>query len=255
MANHHQGMMAESHWEDLCSSASVGSQSSDEEVKPLGRSKGELYPTDYPSAVVNLLPHSGPSAAIAPPVDPGGPPYSENKSQMSFFPLPRLETRMTADVNVILQLLQRQMAPVPPAYSAVSLGPRPPPPAAPPPPTSPHSTGAPAVHAVPPTDGAASQSPDSDSNHRSRDSLSSGIHLAAASDDTASMSPDSEPPRLPPADRGAPQPSGAEQLPGPLCVSQRFPSLPERLETPTERREIQRQEIQRHVSDPVLPGS
>lgn len=27
---------------------------------------------------------------------------------------------MTADINVILQLLQRQMAPVPPAYSAVS---------------------------------------------------------------------------------------------------------------------------------------
>jgi len=76
MANHHQGMMAESHWEDLCSSASIGSQSSDEEMKPLGHSKGELYPTDCPSAVVNLLPHSGPSAAIGPPVDPGGPPYS-----------------------------------------------------------------------------------------------------------------------------------------------------------------------------------
>lgn len=27
---------------------------------------------------------------------------------------------MTADINVILQLLQRQMAPVPPAYSSVS---------------------------------------------------------------------------------------------------------------------------------------
>lgn len=27
---------------------------------------------------------------------------------------------MTADINVILQLLQRQMAPVPPAYSTVS---------------------------------------------------------------------------------------------------------------------------------------
>ncbi|PWA16714.1 hypothetical protein CCH79_00017478, partial [Gambusia affinis] len=32
----------------------------------------------------------------------------------------RLETRMTADINVILQLLQRQMAPVPPAYGTVS---------------------------------------------------------------------------------------------------------------------------------------
>lgn len=32
----------------------------------------------------------------------------------------RLETRMTADITVILQLLQRQIAPVPPAYSTVS---------------------------------------------------------------------------------------------------------------------------------------
>lgn len=36
---------------------------------------------------------------------------------------------MTADINVILQLLQRQMAPVPPAYSAVSPAPLPPSPA------------------------------------------------------------------------------------------------------------------------------
>lgn len=32
----------------------------------------------------------------------------------------RLETRMTADINVILQLLQQQLAQVPPAYSSVS---------------------------------------------------------------------------------------------------------------------------------------
>jgi len=64
------------------------------------------------------------------------------------------------------------------------------------------------------------------------------------------MSPDNDPPLLPSVDLGAPQSSGAKQLPGLLCVSQRFPSLPEHLETPTET-----QEIQRHVSDPVLPGS
>lgn len=50
---------------------------------------------------------------------------------------------MTADINVILQLLQRQMAPVPPAYSAVSPGPHPPHP------TTLYSTGAPSIHAVP----------------------------------------------------------------------------------------------------------
>lgn len=51
---------------------------------------------------------------------------------------------MTADINVILQLLQRQMAPVPPAYSAVSPGPHPPHP------STRYSTGAPIIHAVPP---------------------------------------------------------------------------------------------------------
>lgn len=78
MANHRR--VAESRWEDLCSSGSVCSQSSDEEMKPIGHSRGELYPPggdarDYPPAVCNLLPHSGPSAGIGPPVDLGGPPY------------------------------------------------------------------------------------------------------------------------------------------------------------------------------------
>ena len=59
-------------------------------------------------------------------------------------PLSRLETRMTADINVILQLLQRQMAPVPPAYSAVSPSPHPPHP-----PTL-YDTGAPLIHSIPP---------------------------------------------------------------------------------------------------------
>ncbi|MEQ2271267.1 hypothetical protein XENORESO_001845, partial [Xenotaenia resolanae] len=39
--------------------------------------------------------------------------------------LNRLESRMSADIGVIMQLLQRQMAMVPPAYSAVSSPPQP----------------------------------------------------------------------------------------------------------------------------------
>eukprot|EP00064_Thunnus_orientalis_P017843 superscaffoldBa00003908_g17929 len=307
MANHHRDTIAGSHWEDLCSSASICSQSSDEEMKPVGHSKGELYPPggdtrDYPPAVVNLLPHSGPSAGMGPPVDLGGPPYSaaapismsglygywpdRRSSQFSdnqrrpssvrasFHPPPcaedrpselesrlellqsqlnRLETRMTADINVILQLLQRQMAPVPPAYSAVSPSPHPPHP------TALYSTGAPTIHTVPPIqpvqiDSTASllQSPDSDFKHKSKDSLSSGIHLTVASDDTMSMSPEADQPHRPSVDLMPPQLScsGAQEPPGLLCGSQRFPSLPEHLETSTEA-----QEIQRHVSDPVLPGS
>ncbi|XP_051928222.1 potassium voltage-gated channel subfamily H member 6-like [Hippocampus zosterae] len=44
----------------------------------------------------------------------------ESRLELLHSQLNRLETRMTADINVILRLLQRQMAPVPPAYSAVS---------------------------------------------------------------------------------------------------------------------------------------
>ncbi|XP_023269517.1 potassium voltage-gated channel subfamily H member 6 isoform X2 [Seriola lalandi dorsalis] len=304
MANHHRATMAGSHWEDLCSSASICSQSSDEEMKHMGHSKGELYPPggdtrDYPPAVVNILPHSGPSAGMGPPVDLGGPPFSAAPISMSglygywpgrrasqfsesqrrassvrasFHPSPcaedrpselesrlellqsqlnRLETRMTADINVILQLLQRQMAPVPPAYSAVSPSPHPPHP------TTLYSTGAPTIHTVPPVqpaqiDSTASllQSPDSDFKHKSKDSLSSGIHLTVASDDTMSMSPEADPPHLPSVNLTPPQLSVVQEPPGLLCGSQRFPSLPEHLETSTEM-----QEIQRHVSDPVLPGS
>lgn len=66
--------------------------------------------------------------------------FSDHENKLFIF-LPRLETRMTADINVILQLLQRQMAPVPPAYSAVSPRPHPPPP------TTLFSAGA--IHTVP----------------------------------------------------------------------------------------------------------
>uniref|UniRef100_A0A672GXC4 Voltage-gated inwardly rectifying potassium channel KCNH2 n=1 Tax=Salarias fasciatus TaxID=181472 RepID=A0A672GXC4_SALFA len=48
--------------------------------------------------------------------------------------LNRLESRMSTDIGVIMQLLQRQMALVPPAYSAVSPPPQVTPPPPPPPP-------------------------------------------------------------------------------------------------------------------------
>ncbi|XP_037544652.1 potassium voltage-gated channel subfamily H member 6a [Nematolebias whitei] len=250
---------------------------------------------DYQPAVVSLPPHSGPSAGVGQSVELGGPPYSaaaplsmpglysywtdrrssqlsDNQRQTStartsFQPhvfaedrprelesrlellqsqLNRLETRMTADINVILQLLQRQMAPVPPAYSSLS--------PSLPHPTSLYSTGAPTIHTVPPvqplqTDGSASLllSPDSDFRHKSKDSLSSGVQLT---DDT--MSPEVDRPHPISADVPSPQllSPNAEEPPGLLSGSQRFPSLPDHLETSTDL-----QEIQRHVSDPILPSS
>lgn len=80
MVNHHRGTTAESPWEDLCSSVSICSQSSDEEMKPVDRNRVEMYPPagdsrDYPATVLNLVPHTAPSAGLGPSVDLGGPPY------------------------------------------------------------------------------------------------------------------------------------------------------------------------------------
>ncbi|XP_077415516.1 potassium voltage-gated channel subfamily H member 6a isoform X2 [Vanacampus margaritifer] len=281
MSNHHK--VATPRWDEQCSSDTFSSESSDEERKYVRRgSKGESYPSppggarDYPPAVMNLMPRGRPAPEMAKPVDLAGPPYSAVPVSMSgiygYWPdhrasqyteaqrrsssaarttgfqpvhcsedrpselgsrlevlqsqLNRLESRMTADITVILQLLQRQMAPVPPAYSAVSPSPLP---AAAlygtaPPPT---------LRAVPPMmDSAVSllQSPGSEC--KSKDSLSSGIHVTATSDDTMPLT--------------SPQP----EAPGTLGAPQRFPSLPEHLEVSSEA-----PKIQRHVSDPVLPGS
>ncbi|XP_066554571.1 potassium voltage-gated channel subfamily H member 6a isoform X2 [Amia ocellicauda] len=296
----HRGAPQRPHWDELCSSPSPCSQSSEDEMKPLGHSKGELYSPsgdarDYTPAVVNLLPPSGNTASMGGPLERGHPytaplnmpglygfwpdrrpsQYSESPRRSSsvratFHPPPctedrpselesrlellqsqlnRLETRMTADINVILQLLQRQIAPVPPAYSAVSPSSHPP---------ALYSPGAPVLHsmaAISPVqiDSLASplQSPDypdSDKfNLKSRDSLSSGIHLTVASDETMSIYPETEPASTPGL---RPQRPLATIVTTGLCGSSRFPSLPEHLETSSGL-----VEIQRHVSDPVLPAS
>ncbi|XP_035997674.1 potassium voltage-gated channel subfamily H member 6 isoform X1 [Fundulus heteroclitus] len=178
---------------------------------------------------------------------------SELESQLEVLQsqLNRLETRMTADINVILQLLQRQIAPVPPAYCTVS------------PPidsSALYGTAAPGVHglcAVSPVQmdcRASKQSlnqTDPKSSKKSQESLSSGVHMTAASDDTLSMtvSPETE-------TRGAltqklPQqqsPKSALQPNSRLSETARYPSLPVNLELTTGPAQIQK-----HASDPALP--
>ncbi|KAK2893511.1 hypothetical protein Q8A73_015995 [Channa argus] len=97
---------------------------------------------------------------------------------MSPFISARLETRMTADINVIQQLLQRQMAPVPPAYSTVFPSPH-----SPHPNTLYNTGGPPTIQTVAPiqamqinTTVSLLQSPESEIRH-----------LTEASDDTISM--------------------------------------------------------------------
>ncbi|XP_047233853.1 potassium voltage-gated channel subfamily H member 6 isoform X1 [Girardinichthys multiradiatus] len=180
---------------------------------------------------------------------------SELESQLEVLQsqLNRLETRMTADINVILQTLQRQIAPVPPAYSIVS------PSTLPIDPSALYGTGATVLHSVYPVspgrmDCRASKQSwdhmDLKSSRKSQESLSSGIHMTAASDDTMSMNvtPETEThadltPKLPQQ-----LPKSALEPISRLCETVRYPSLPVNLDLTTGPAEIQK-----HTSDPVLP--
>ncbi|XP_026171102.1 potassium voltage-gated channel subfamily H member 6 [Mastacembelus armatus] len=176
----------------------------------------------------------------------------ESRFEVLHSQLNRLETRMTADINVILQLLQRQIAPVPPAYSTVSSSTLPT--------DSPslYGTGTPVLHSMYPISPIQmdSHSPTQSSTQtdlkftkKSQESLSSGIHVTVASDDTMFMTtPETEThtgltPQLP-------QPSVKSSLmENPrLCGTARYPSLPGNLDITSGL-----VEIQKHVSDPVLP--
>ncbi|CAL8310875.1 unnamed protein product [Arctogadus glacialis] len=290
----HRGNAAVSAWDELGSSGSLYSASSDEEVRSAGHGKAQSYPPgggggdplEYPPAEQDFLPSSG----LGPALDHSGPPYSappmevgglcgywneRRASQLSdraaYHPPPRpaprpgllesrlellqsqlnrLEGRMTADITIILQLLQRQMAPIPPAYSTVPPGPHP---AAPPPPPPALLAPGPApprtALSIPPVlvGGASTPLQSPDPQPQSEETLSSGVHLTPGSDDTMSLSPDGDP-------RPRPSVLGLRfslAPPGRLSGGPRFPSLPELLETPAEGQE----EVQRHLSDPSLPAS
>lgn len=202
---------------------------------------------------------------------------------------------MTTDISVILQLLQRQMAPVPPAYSTVSSS------------TlhadSPglYGAGTPVLHNMYPIspiqmDSLAptqvwyqtkknmtihqlgqisekhcyisethfiffhlnilclftktSAETDLKQTSKSQDSLSSGIHVTAASDDTMFMAITPETDTHTGLTPQLPQPSVKSSLmdSSRLCGNLRYPSLPESLDI-----QSRLAEIQKHLSDPVLP--
>ncbi|XP_055513078.1 potassium voltage-gated channel subfamily H member 6a [Leucoraja erinacea] len=169
----------------------------------------------------------------------------ESRLEMLHAQLNRLETRMSADINVILQLLQRQAVPtpVPPAYSAVSPVPHPIDVC------SPLSAEHRLVPSAQPTSPPQAPSMESscyawsEQGHlKPRESLSSGVQL----DQAVSLHPV-------PAAHTHPTLGGQLQcaVSSPTCFSTvRFPSLPDHLETSADSTDIKR-----HVSDPVLPGS
>uniref|UniRef100_A0A673C0H8 Potassium voltage-gated channel, subfamily H (eag-related), member 6b n=1 Tax=Sphaeramia orbicularis TaxID=375764 RepID=A0A673C0H8_9TELE len=240
---HHRHSPPQTHWDDRCSCGSQCSQSSEDLAKPRAcGTKVELYPMGreammdrgftFTAQQVCLLDHMFFNSD-----------YQCTEQPLNFFfsgyiLLYRLETRMTADINVILQLLQRQMAPVPPAYSSVS------------PSTLPSdSPGLPmfistSVSATAPT-WISTSGPSRCGGipefirtiiKKSQESLSSGIHVTVASDDTMFM-------MLPQASVG----SSLTDNPR-LCGSLRYPSLPGNLDITSGL-----EDIQKHLSDPVLP--
>ncbi|XP_028842854.1 potassium voltage-gated channel subfamily H member 6a isoform X2 [Denticeps clupeoides] len=266
-AGNHRAALQSSHWDDGCSSASAASLSSEEDMKP--PDPGRVEVREFPPAVSLLSPNTHPYTGLygfwpdrrpsqmsegqhrASTMRTAYPPHpcpeerpSELQARLEVLQLQlnRLETRMTADINMILQLLQRHMTPVPPAYSAVS-----------PPPSTLYSpsSATPRLNIQVPVvqiEGLATsiKSAESDNiHHQSPDSLSSGVHLTVASDDTMSMSPETEAALTQTSVSPSPLPS-----PGLLSGSLRFPSLPDSLEASRSPAEIQR-----HVSDPTLPSS
>ncbi|XP_039862550.1 potassium voltage-gated channel subfamily H member 6 [Simochromis diagramma] len=188
-----------------------------------------------------------------PPFTEERPSELETRLEILHSQLNRLETRMTTDISVILQLLQRQMAPVPPAYSTVSSS------------TlhadSPglYGAGTPVLHNMYPIspiqmDSLAltqtSAETDLKQTSKSQDSLSSGIHVTAASDDTMFMAITPETDTHTGLTPQLPQPSVKSSLmdSSRLCGNLRYPSLPESLDI-----QSRLAEIQKHLSDPVLP--
>ncbi|XP_049916763.1 potassium voltage-gated channel subfamily H member 6 [Epinephelus moara] len=188
-----------------------------------------------------------------PPFTEERPSELESRLEVLHSQLNRLETRMTADINVILQLLQRQIAPVPPAYSTVSSSTLPT--------DSPglYGTGTPVLHSMYPISPIQmdSRAPTQSSTQtdlqftkKSQESLSSGIHVTLASDDTSFMTVTPETETHMGLTPQPAQPSAKSTLmENPrLCGSLRYPSLPGNLDITSGLAEIQK-----HLSDPVLP--
>ncbi|TFK10650.1 cyclin-dependent kinase-like 5 [Platysternon megacephalum] len=292
-----QGPLSKDQWDDLCSSTTPCSQTSDEEAKPPSPTQAEPSPDsdkdDFAPAVLslvtpnasgadvgkqaaddsqsyaaspgdvpnmfafwedrrpNLHPEPLPHASLVPRANPLRLDYGqgqiESRLELLQAQLSRLESRMSSDINIILQLLQRQLSQVPPAYSPISpsshslamysMGPRGMEPA---PPCTPLQE----KDLTPPGE-SPSYTEIEKFQLKSRDSLSSGVHLMAASEKTIYSQPERHSQTFP-----NPEPhQRAINTRGLFCGS-RFPSLPEHLEASSEHLDIQR-----HLSDPVLPGS
>ncbi|OXB60798.1 hypothetical protein ASZ78_005236 [Callipepla squamata] len=297
-----QDPLSKDQWDDVGSSTTPCSQTSDDEAKPGSPTKAEPFPLskkdDFALPTLSLITASASGTEVgkqaaessqsyaATPLDipnmftfwedqrpnhhaeplqhvslvhssrdiplhsdyrPG---QIESRLELLQAQLSRLESRMSSDINIILQLLQRQLSQVPPAYSPIS--------------PSSHNLAMygiiprslePLVPCAPLEDeqqtdpGKSPSYTEVEKFHlKSRDSLSSGMHLTVASDETMTVYSEQEH-HSPPLPNPEPPHQRAPNTQG-LLRGSRFPSLPEHLEASSEH-----QDIQRHLSDPVLPGS
>uniref|UniRef100_A0A8D0H4E7 Potassium voltage-gated channel subfamily H member 6 n=1 Tax=Sphenodon punctatus TaxID=8508 RepID=A0A8D0H4E7_SPHPU len=287
---HLQDTHGKDHWDDMCSTTPPCSQTSEEEAKPPSPTKAHLVTVNAdgtkvcksamdgsqsyaglhrstPLDVPNLFtfwedrrpnPHPEPlqhMSLVHNPLDTplhmdDRPGRIEAKLERLQAQLSRLESRMSSDVSLILQLLQRQLSQVPPAYSPIS-------------PSSHnlalYSMGLKSMEPAPPCTPLEEEDltpPEQSPSYteiekfqlKSKDSFSSGVHLTVGSDETMTIYSEQEPHSQTPPNQ-EPHHQRPPSTQGLFCGS-RFPSLPEHLEATSKRLDIQR-----HLSDPVLPGS
>uniref|UniRef100_A0A8C0G0M9 Potassium voltage-gated channel subfamily H member 6 n=1 Tax=Chelonoidis abingdonii TaxID=106734 RepID=A0A8C0G0M9_CHEAB len=281
-----QGPLSKDQWDDLCSSTPPCSQTSDEEAKPPSPTQADLLtpnvrgtdggkqavddsqsyagsttPGDVPNMFTfwedrrpNFHPEPLPHASLVhnPRANPLRLDYGqgqiESRLELLQAQLSRLESRMSSDITLILQLLQRQLSQVPPAYSPISpsshslamysMGPRG---------MEPAPACTPLQEDLTPPGQSPSYTEIEKFQLKPRDSLSSGVHLLAASEKTMTIY--SQPEHH---SQTSPNPEPHQRATNTQRPfrSSRFPSLPEHLEASSEHLDIQR-----HLSDSVLPGS
>ncbi|KAM4034053.1 voltage-gated inwardly rectifying potassium channel KCNH6 isoform 2-T2 [Anomaloglossus baeobatrachus] len=291
-----QRPLSREQWDEMASSTTPCSQTSDDETKPLNSGRMDRLPPadkqEFIPAVVNLVtanissreggrkvletvetysasPIEVPNLfsfwgdrrstacpdapqhismvhnALDPPLSPDERPGEvESRLELLQAQLDRLESRMSSDISIILQLLQRQLSQIPPAYS----------------PISPSSQTLGLYHSASkslepiqsnpslPTDSPISpvQSPGlTDYNDLEPLNLKPNVlHLSPSPQEPVDVIPGPGYPQthlIPPSET----PSQA------IFGSFRFPSLPDHLECPSP----PDLEFQRHLSDPILPGS
>ncbi|XP_056404148.1 potassium voltage-gated channel subfamily H member 6 isoform X5 [Hyla sarda] len=291
-----QRPLSRDHWDEMASSTTPCSQTSDDETKPLNSARMDRLPQadkqEFIPAVVNLVtanissceggrkvletvetysaspievpnlfsfwgdrsPAACPEAqqhismvhnSLDPPLSPDDRPGEvESRLELLQSQLDRLESRMSSDISIILQLLQRQLSQIPPAYSPIS--------------PSSHTLGLYHTESKSlepilsnpslPTDSPVSplQSPElTDYNDLEPLNLKPNVlHLSTSPQEPVGVIPGPEYPQFHPI----PPPETTSQA---ILGSFRFPSLPDHLECPSP----PDLEFQRHLSDPVLPGS